>query len=95
MYGLVIDPLRPDTLYAGIYRAGVCKTTNGGTSWSAVNTGLTNTASLSLTIDPLHPHVPEWNLREKHISSEAHHDLVVKFFARIVYLLFQIGGARE
>jgi len=36
---LAIDPRTPTTLYAGT-SAGVYKSTNGGTSWSAANAGL-------------------------------------------------------
>ena len=36
---LAIDPHDPSTLYAGTYGGGVFKSTNGGGSWSAVNTG--------------------------------------------------------
>ena len=36
---LGIDPLNPDTLYLGSF-GGVYKTTNGGTNWTAINTGL-------------------------------------------------------
>ena len=38
---LAIDPVTPATLYAGTDSNGVFKSTNGGASWSAVNTGLT------------------------------------------------------
>jgi hypothetical protein len=34
---------------------GVFKSTNGGTNWSAVNTGLTNTYVYALAIDPATP----------------------------------------
>ena len=44
VYALAIDPLTPTTLYAGTYGGGVFKSTDGGASWSAVNTGLTNSA---------------------------------------------------
>src|SRR5262249_519160 len=37
---LAIDPIPPTTLYAGTGGNGVFKSTNGGSSWSAVNTGL-------------------------------------------------------
>ena len=49
---LAIDPDMPDTLYAGVYGGGVWKSTNGGASWRAVNTGLTDTFVSALAIDP-------------------------------------------
>src|SRR5207244_4360875 len=58
--GLVIDPITPTTLYAGT-DSGVFKTTDGGTSSSLVNTGLTRAPGglepyvLSLVIDPAAP----------------------------------------
>ena len=51
---LAIDPATPTTLYAGTW-GGVFKSTNGGTNWSAVNTGLTNTYVRALAIDPATP----------------------------------------
>jgi photosystem II stability/assembly factor-like uncharacterized protein len=56
---LAIDPTTPSTLYAGtaaLYAgtAGLYKSTNGGSSWSAANTGLTD-PSTGLAIDPTMP----------------------------------------
>ncbi len=51
---LVIDPQTPSTVYAGT-SMGVFKTTNGGTSWDAVNTGLPVIQALALVIDPQVP----------------------------------------
>ena len=55
---LVIDPSNPQTLYAGASggsEGGVCRSENGGTSWRAVNTGLTDTNVIALAIDPSNP----------------------------------------
>ena len=52
---LAIDPTSPSTLYAGTSGGGVFKSTNSGTSWSAVNSGLTNTNVRALAIDPTTP----------------------------------------
>src|SRR5262249_24268736 len=49
----VVDPGDPNTLYAGTYRAGVFKSTNGGRQWVAVNTGVTNRFIESLAVDPV------------------------------------------
>ncbi len=37
---LAIDPLTPTTVYASISSGGVFKSTDGGASWTAMNTGL-------------------------------------------------------
>jgi hypothetical protein len=52
---LVLDPTSPTTFYAGTPARGVFKTTDGGTSWSAVNTGLPYRSVQSLAIDPQTP----------------------------------------
>ena len=54
---LAIDPTNPATLYAGTGGglAGIRKSTNGGASWTAVNTGLTFDLFFSLAIDPTNP----------------------------------------
>jgi photosystem II stability/assembly factor-like uncharacterized protein len=52
---LVIDPLQPETLYAGSY-FGVYKTINGGTNWTLLNAGLPSLPGLQdLVIDPNAP----------------------------------------
>ncbi len=59
---LAIDPQTPMTVYAGTIDAtttgsghGVFKSTDGGESWSAVNTGLSNQAVLALAVEgPCH-----------------------------------------
>src|SRR5262245_27917922 len=49
---LTIDPSSPTTLYAGTASdGGVYKSTNGGVSWTAVNSGLSSTTVLALAID--------------------------------------------
>jgi photosystem II stability/assembly factor-like uncharacterized protein len=48
---VVIDPLDPDTLYAGAL--GVLKSTDGGTTWRSA--GLTRTPVSALAIDPEAP----------------------------------------
>jgi Divergent InlB B-repeat domain len=52
---LAIDPLTPTTLYAGTEGSGVFQSTDGGSSWRAVNAGLTNPFVTALAIDPLTP----------------------------------------
>src|SRR5262252_5789395 len=55
VYALVIDPTTPTTLYAGTLGGGVFKSTSGGSSWNAVNAGLTNPLVFTLAIDPTTP----------------------------------------
>jgi photosystem II stability/assembly factor-like uncharacterized protein len=61
---LAIDPLTPTTLYAGMVRShqpagesggGVAKSTDGGSTWMGVNTGLTDLDVYALAIDPVTP----------------------------------------
>lgn len=58
---VAIDPLIPDTLYGGcdggvLYKAGVSKSTDGGSTWSDADTGIgANNSVLALAIDPSVP----------------------------------------
>jgi photosystem II stability/assembly factor-like uncharacterized protein len=52
---VAIDPATPSTVYAATLPGGVFKTSNGGTNWSAVNSGVTNLNIVALAIDPLAP----------------------------------------
>ena len=54
---LAIDPIHPDTLFAGTWGSGVFKTTNAGQNWYPVNTGLENKLIWSLAVNPLQPEV--------------------------------------
>jgi hypothetical protein len=49
---LVLDPTNPAVLYAGTGSDGVFTTTDGGTTWAAMNTGLGCTKILSLALRP-------------------------------------------
>jgi PKD repeat protein len=56
VYSLAVNPLNPETLYAGTSGAGIFMSTNGGTSWTAVNSGLTvDSHAYILAIDPADP----------------------------------------
>ena len=53
---MAIDPLTPTILYAGTGGRGVFKSTDGGATWSAVNSGFyDNPWVWALAIDPLTP----------------------------------------
>jgi len=49
---LLVDPSNDRTIYAGTFGGGVYKSTNGGDSWSAVNSGLAHTNVWALAISP-------------------------------------------
>ncbi len=51
---LAINPLNPDTLYAGTHH-GVIKSTNGGETWTEINHGLPDIGFYTLAIDPVTP----------------------------------------
>lgn len=52
---LVIDPLTPTTLYAGLCSTGVYRSTDGGDTWTNVMDGLTELCVTALAIDPSDP----------------------------------------
>ena len=58
---LAVNPQTPTTLYAGANNytvpgcGGVYKSTNGGSTWNAASSGLTNTDIRALIIHPLTP----------------------------------------
>src|SRR5512135_2118522 len=49
---LAVDPSKPDTIYAGTGFAGVFRSADGGASWSAVSTGLSDRHVHALAIHP-------------------------------------------
>lgn len=49
---LLIDPNNTDVMYAGAVAGGVWKTTNGGTSWNALDDFMANIAVTTLAFDP-------------------------------------------
>jgi photosystem II stability/assembly factor-like uncharacterized protein len=57
VYAIVIDPSNTDIMYTGSATSGIYKTTDAGTSWTAVNTGLLNTAVISMAISASNPQV--------------------------------------
>jgi hypothetical protein len=53
-FPLLFDPANPNIVYAR-GRGGMYKSTNGGNSWHAINTGLTNLVVQALVINPVNP----------------------------------------
>jgi uncharacterized protein (TIGR03437 family) len=52
---LAVDPVTPSILYAGSQTGGLYKSTDGAATWSAANTGVSNTTINTLAIDPANP----------------------------------------
>jgi len=55
VYTLAVDPVNPNTVYAGTMYEGAFKSTDGGASWSAINSGLTGQLVFGLAIDSTTP----------------------------------------
>ena len=53
IYAVAEDPLSPKTVYAGSDGDGVFKSVDDGESWTAVNTGLDDTAIRALAVNPV------------------------------------------
>jgi hypothetical protein len=52
---LVIDPTAPTTVYAAAVHGKVRKSTDGGATWEALDTGLPYAALYTIVIDPVTP----------------------------------------
>ena len=52
---LAIDPVTSSTVYAGTWRRGVFKTTDGGTTWSFLKLPHNDMGVLALVVDPKNP----------------------------------------
>ncbi|HKB86676.1 MAG TPA: T9SS type A sorting domain-containing protein [Ignavibacteriaceae bacterium] len=57
VYAIVVDPSNTNIMYSGSLTLGVYKTTDAGGTWNPMNTGLTNSAVLSLAISASNPQV--------------------------------------
>jgi photosystem II stability/assembly factor-like uncharacterized protein len=54
IYCLAVDPIISTTLYAGTFREGIFKSTDGGMNWSPANTGIGNDSIVySLAVNPV------------------------------------------
>ena len=54
---VAIAPLDSKIVYAGIRTGGIMKSSNGGDTWAASNTGLTDKRIGSLAVDPRDPQI--------------------------------------
>ncbi|WP_343034369.1 hypothetical protein, partial [Candidatus Methylobacter favarea] len=54
---VVVSPSDPMILYAGTNSAGIFKSTNGGASWQAINSGLPSRFISAIAIDPVNPEI--------------------------------------
>ncbi len=53
---VALDPVTPTTIYAaGRSRLGIYKSTDGGNTWSLLNSGLTVTSAEAVAVDPANP----------------------------------------
>jgi len=55
VFALALDPQTPAIIYAGTESGEVFKSTDGGTSWSAIINGLAITRVFALAVDPQTP----------------------------------------
>src|SRR6266496_3560402 len=51
--GFAVDPAHPATLYAGTYGNGLYRSTDSGSNWSSVNTGMRTAYVTALAFEPL------------------------------------------
>ncbi len=51
-YGIALHPENPSWIYAATHEHGVYRSTNSGTSWQAVNNGITNYSARGIVVDP-------------------------------------------
>ncbi len=54
---IAVHPSDPNTVYLGAVAGGVWKSTNGGSSWTALNDFMENLAVCALVIDPNNPNI--------------------------------------
>jgi hypothetical protein len=59
VYDLIVDPITPTTVYAGLYQFGVYKSTNGGESWSPANNGFPGSVGYAheIVMEPGNPSI--------------------------------------
>jgi photosystem II stability/assembly factor-like uncharacterized protein len=68
---LAIDPRNSQVIYAGAAQGGVWKSTNGGTSWSALTDTQCSLAIGALVLDPLNPDIVYAGTGEQNYSGDS------------------------
>ena len=54
---VAIDPLNSDNIYAGIRSHGILRSSDGGNTWTAADTGLTDERITAIALDPRDPRI--------------------------------------
>lgn len=70
---IAVHPDNPATIYIGGAQGGVWKTTNGGTSWTALTDGECSLAMGSIAIDPVSPQIVYAGTGELHFSGDSYY----------------------
>ena len=52
-----IDPLNSDNIYVGIRSHGILRSSDGGNTWTAADTGLTDERITAIALDPRDPRI--------------------------------------
>jgi photosystem II stability/assembly factor-like uncharacterized protein len=68
---IAVDPSDANTAYAAAAGGGVWKTTDGGSSWTALTDQLSSLSSGALAIDPLNPSTVLYGTGEQHYSGDS------------------------
>ncbi|HET9225679.1 MAG TPA: hypothetical protein VFR31_03370 [Thermoanaerobaculia bacterium] len=68
---LIVDPRKPDTLFAGGVAGGVWKSTDGGLSWTALDDLVANLAIGSLAMDPANSKIVYAGTGEGYFNEDA------------------------
>jgi photosystem II stability/assembly factor-like uncharacterized protein len=70
---LALHPVDRQTIYAGGAQGGVWKTTNGGTSWTALGQGECSLAIGSIALDPVNPEIVYVATGEQNNSGDSYY----------------------
>jgi hypothetical protein len=68
---VVVDPRNGNVAYIAAAQGGVWKTTDGGTTWTALTDGLSSLSSGALALDPVNPDIVYYGTGEMHQSSDS------------------------
>src|SRR5204862_5471156 len=70
---IAVHPTDPLTIYIGAAQGGVWKTTNGGTTWTALTDGQCSLAMGSVAIDPVNPQIVYAGTGEQNFSGDSYY----------------------